>query len=120
MESYLTAYLLNVRDEPVPDPKDCRDDYETLSNVSFKVLFFLSLISLVICLQNGYLMWRSQRLQSSVPLALFLGFSVLTLVVLILLFLDVYVKYDCTVFNVFMKMPTFTYVSLAYSYMMNW
>lgn len=83
-------------------------------------MFFLTLTSMAVCLVNGYLMWKSSRIQNSSPLALFFGFSWLTLIVLTVYFGDSYGLYPCYIFNIFMKLPTFTYVSMAYAYMMNW
>jgi hypothetical protein len=99
---------------------ECRDDYEPISMTSFEIMFYASWVSLGVCIVNGYLMWKSNRLQSSAPLALYLMFSLMTLVALILYFGDSYWLYPCSVFNIFMKLPTFTYVCMAYSYMMNW
>ena len=99
---------------------DCRDDQKPETINTFKVMFFLTLASMAVCLVNGYLMWKSSRIQNSTPLALFFGFSWLTLIVLTVYFGDSYGLYPCSIFNIFMKLPTFTYVSMAYAYMMNW
>ena len=97
-----------------------RDDYENVSIGTFKLLFYLTLASMLVCLFNGYLMWKSNRIQNNIPLALFYMFSWLTLIVLAVLFGDSYGYYHKCMFNLFMKLPTYTYVSMAYSYMMNW
>jgi hypothetical protein len=83
-------------------------------------MFYTTWVSVAVLMVNGYLMWKTSRLQNSIPLALFFFFSMSTLISLILYFGDSYWLYPCTTFNIFMKLPTFTYVSMAYSYMMNW
>lgn len=120
MASNTTAPLVPQVQYQTSRNESWRDDYEPVSVGTFKLMFFLSLLSMIVCLFNGYLMWKSNRIQSNVPLALFFGFSWLTLIVLAVLFGDAYGCYSSCAFNFFMKLPTYTYVSMAYSYMMNW
>jgi hypothetical protein len=118
MESFLKQ--LPGLDSPDLRNATCRDDYEDYSVKTFEILFYLTAVSMLVCLYNGYLMWKSNRIQNNIPLALFFGFSFSTLIVMMVLFGDAYGIYSCCVFNIFMKLPTYTYVSMAYSYMMNW
>jgi hypothetical protein len=74
----------------------------------------------MLAMYNGFLLLKTGRLKRNVPLALFQFFSILTLVVLLIYFMDFAFDYSECFFNVLMTLPCYTYACMGYCYMTNW
>lgn len=135
MENSFHDYAISNILEPTPPKHDCyiadKDDFNEASKDTFKALFFVTLAVGTLLSYNGYLMVKTNRVPKNVPLTMFLGCATTTIlgkfyylnlisIVLSVLFLDGFLNYSCCMFDIFMKLPTYPYVAMAFSYMMNW